>query len=405
MVVISTGTGPLCGFRILDLTNVVAGPIATLYLGMLGAEIIKIENPRNGGDVNRSASQTGDICNARFCTVNHNKRSIALDISRKEGREVFLKLVEKSDAVVENFRSGVMDHLGLGFEQLKCSNPHIVYGNISGFGSTGRLKDKAAYDVIAQAMSGVTMLSGEENDPPVKIGTSIGDVIAGINLALGVAAALRAAEKTGTPQRVEVALVDALVSALMMDNVDALNRNIVPPRVGNGYREWSPYGIYAAKDGFFALGTGTENHYRKLVTDVLNHPELLNDPRCSSQTVRSKNREVTEKHLTAWAMELSVNEVCQKLEEAGIPNAKVDNLLETDNNPHFVEERKLFPILQRPGNSAVKVTDIPIRFPGTYQAKLTPAPGFGEHCEEILSEFTDLRSEQIHELRRTGVII
>ena len=189
-------TGPLRGIRVLDLTNVVAGPIATLYLARCGAQIIKIENPRIGGDVNRAATTDGNRCNPRFCQINHTKKSIALDLASEEGKKLFLKMTEKADAVVENFRPGVMDRLGLGYETLKKVNPRIVYGSISGFGSAeSPYRDLAAYDVIAQALSGITMLSGEEGDPPVKIGTSIGDVIAGINLAFAVVTALREAEK------------------------------------------------------------------------------------------------------------------------------------------------------------------------------------------------------------------
>ena len=399
------GTGPLGGIRILDLTNVVAGPIATLYLARCGAEIIKIENPRIGGDVNRAAAADGNRCNPRFCTINHNKKSIVLDLASGEGKAIFLKMAEKADAVVENFRPGVMDRLGLGYETLKKVNPRIVYGSISGFGSTDSpYRDRAAYDVIAQAVSGITMLNGEEGDPPVKIGTSIGDVIAGINLAFAVVTALREAERTGKAQRTEVSLVDAMISATMMDNSAYLNGGTVPKRIGNRYREWSPYGIYKAKDGWYALGTGTEEHYRRLAVNVLGHPELTEDPRCASQAVRTEHREVTEAILNAWAAEHTVEEICRILDKEGIPNARVNTIRDTAEDPHFRDIRGLFPSYGQPGVGTVRLTDLPLRYYDCELPGIAPAPEMGEQTDEVLKELADCAEEEIGSLRSRGIV-
>ncbi len=399
------GAGPLRGIRVLDLTNVVAGPIATLYLARCGAEIIKVENPRSGGDVNRAASTDGNRCNPRFCTINHNKESIVLDLACGEGRDLFLKLAEKADAVVENFRPGVMDRLGLGFETLKKVNPRIVWGSISGFGDTeSPYRNLAAYDVIAQAISGITMLSGSEGDPPVKIGTSIGDVIAGINLAFAVVTALREAERTGQAQRTEVSLVDAMISAAMMDNCACLNGGTIPERIGNRYREWSPYGIYRAKDGWYALGTGTEEFYRRLVTNVLGHPELLEDPRCASQAVRAEHREVTEDILNAWAAEHTVEEVHRILDEQGIPNARVNTIRDVAADPHFRDIRGLFPAYEQPGYGTVRLTDLPVRFTGCSLPGIAPAPGMGEQTDRVLRDLAGCSEEEIASLRSRGVV-
>lgn len=401
----SRGAGPLHGIRVLDLTNVVAGPIATIYLARCGAEIIKVENPRLGGDVNRAASADGNRCNARFCQINHTKKSIVLDLASEEGKKLFLKLTEKADAVVENFRPGVMDRLGLGYETLKKVNPRIVYGSISGFGSAeSPYRDLAAYDVIAQALSGITLLSGEEGDPPVKIGTSIGDVIAGINLAFAVVTALREAERTGKAQRVEVSLVDAMISATMMDNSAFLNGGTVPKRIGNRYREWSPYGIYRAKDGWYALGTGTEEHYRRLVVNVLGHPELLDDPRCASQAIRAENREVTEDILNAWAAELSVEEIHRILDGQGIPNARVNSIREVADDPHFKDIRGLFPEYRQPGTGTVRLTDLPFRFFDCDLPEIAPAPEMGGQTDEILLELGGCSDEELKTLRSRGIV-
>ena len=397
--------GVLAGVRVLDLTDVVAGPACTLYLAMLGAEVIKLENPRRGGDINRSAAPGQNDCSMRFCTLNHNKKSIGIDLSTEEGKMLFLKLVACSDIVVENFRNGVMERLGLGFEEMKKANPKIVYGNISGFGAEGPYKDRPAYDVIAQAMSGIAMMNGEDGGPPVKVGTSIGDMIAGLNLAVGVLAALREAERTGQGQRVEVSLVDALISSLMMDHVKYLYDGTVPHRVGNRYREWSPYGIYPAKDGYYALGVGTEKFYTTLARDVLRHPELLDDERCQSHNRRIEHREVTEDLLNDWGKSHTVKEVCAVLDAAGIPNAPVNSIREVAEDPHFTEYRNMFPQYMQPELGEVRVTNLPLRFPEGEEVPLEPAPAFGAQTEELLQDLLHMNDAQIKELKGNGVIL
>ena len=398
------GIGPLAGVRVLDLSDVVAGPMATLYLAMLGAEIIKLENPKRGGDVNRQSAPKENGNSVRFCTLNHNKKSIAVDLSTPEGKQLFLKLAACSDIVIENYRHGVMDRLGLGFEEMKKVNPRIVYGNISGFGSTGPYRDRPAYDVIAQALSGVAMMNGEEGGPPVKVGTSIGDVIAGMNLAMGVIAALREAERTGEGQHVEVALVDAMIASLMMDNITYLHHGEVPKRTGNGYREWSPYGIYPAKDGHYALGVGSERFYEVLCRDVIGHPELLEDERCLSHNRRIHHREVTEDRLNEWAAQHTVQEVCTALDAAGIPNAPVNTIRETAQDPHFAEARNMFPTYDQPGIGAVRVTNLPLRFPENGDVPLTAAPALGEQTREILADLLGMDEKTILEMRDNGVL-
>ena len=396
--------GVLSGIRVLDLTDVVAGPTASLYLAMLGAEVIKVENPKRGGDINRKSNPKKNDCSMRFCTLNHNKKSIGIDLTTPEGKELFFGLVSHADVVVENFRNGVMERLGLGYEAMKRANPKIVYGNISGFGSEGPYRDRPAYDAIAQALSGIAMLNGEEGGPPVKVGTSIGDVIAGMNLTIGVLAALREAERTGEAQRVEVSLVDALVSSLMMDNITYLYDGTMPQRMGNRYREWSPYGIYPAGDGYYALGVGSEKFYAALVCDVLHHPELLEDERCTSHNRRIQNREVTEELLNEWGRVRTVKEVCGALDAAGIPNAPVNSIREVAEDPHFTQTRNMFPRYHQPELGEVRVTNLPLRFPERGEVPLQAAPAFGQQTEELLTELLQMDAAQLEQLRDRGVL-
>lgn len=397
-------SGLLHRIRVLDLSDVVAGPVATMYLAMLGAEVIKVENPKRNGDINRASNPIQNGCSVRFCTLNHNKKSIAIDLTSAEGKQLLLKLAAKSDIVVENFRNGVMERLGLGFSELKKANPRIVYGNISGFGSKGPYKDLPAYDAIAQAMSGITMMSGEEGGPPVKIGTSIGDVIAGMNLTIAVLAALREADRTGEAQRVEVSLVDSMIASLMMDNITYLYSGQLPMRTGNRYREWSPYGIYPAKNGYYALGIGTEKFYHILVRDILHHPELLENERCSSHNARIQNRELTETILNQWAGELTVQEVCDTLNAHGIPNAKVNTIADVVADPHFSEARNMFPTYQQPEIGELRVTNQPIRILSKEEVPFRPAPRLGQDAGEVLKELLDMSDEEITKLRDDGIL-
>lgn len=396
--------GALQGVRILDLTHVVAGPFASRYLAMMGAEVIKLENPKNSGDANRVTGPFVNNQSARFCTLNHNKSSIAMDLSTAEGKELFLRMVEKCDVVLDNFRPGVLDRLGIGFALMKQHNPRIVYGSLSGFGTYGPYRDDPAYDVIAQAMSGIMWLNGWEGQPPIKVGTSIGDVIAGIHLVVGILAALRAVERTGEAQSVEVSLVDSLVSSLLMENISYLVDGTVPARIGNNYREWCPCGVYEACDGYYVLGVGTEAFFKALAIEVLQRPEMAEDPRFAGQGQRVKHRQEIDEILTQWGKQYTVEEVCDKLHRAGIPCARVNSIREVAADPHISRARKMFPSVPQPGMGEVPVTNIPVRFHELPEVPLQAAPAFGGQTRSILTSLLGLSEEEMSELADKGVI-
>jgi len=396
--------GALEGVRVLDLSHVVAGPYATMYLAMLGAEIIKVENPRTGGDVNRFTGPFVNDFSVRFCHLNHNKQSVVIDLTEPEGKDLFLKLVEQSDIVVENFRPGVLDKLGIGYEAMKQVNPKIICGSISGFGSYGPYRDLPAYDIIAQAMSGMMWLNGREEDPPMKVGTSIGDIIAGINLVVGVLAALHEAQRTGQGRRVEVSLVDSLVSSVMMDHIGYLFNGEMPLRVGNRYREWCPYGGYQACDGYYALGVGTDAFFQSLARDVLGRPDVAEDPRFANHAGRMKHREEIDRIVTEWSMQRSVAEVCQTLADHGIPHAKIRAIDEIAQDAHIAGARNMFPVYEQPGVGQVRVTNVPIRFPESGELPLSAAPRFGEQTEEVLRNILHMNEDEINALRKNGIV-
>lgn len=394
----------LQGVRVLDLTHVVSGPYATRYLALLGAEVIKIENPKTGGDMSRFTGPLIEDCSVRFCSLNHNKRSVRLDLSRPEGREVFLRLVEKADVVVDNFRPGTTQKLAISFEDLRKVNPKIVCGSLSGFGANGPYRDLPAYDIIAQAMSGALLLNGEEGMPPVKIGTSMGDVIAGLNLAIGVLAGLNKANQTGYGCQVETDLVDSLVNAFMMEYVTYLHTAVAPTRIGNHYREWCPAGVYEAKDGSYVLAIGRDQDFQRLATDVLKQPELANDPRCTTHSSRVQNRELINEALDTWAKEKTVEEVCGMLQQANIPCAPVLSVPQVTQNPHIRDHRNMFPSYDQPKAGKVTITNIPLKTPDIQEVPLTPAPEMGQHTHEVLKELLGLNAQELLQLEKNGII-
>ncbi len=394
----------LHGIRVLDLTHVVSGPYASRYLALLGAEVIKIENPKTGGDMARFTGPMAEDCSVRFCSLNHNKRSVRLDLSKPEGREIFLQLARKSHVVIDNFRPGTTAKLGISFEDLQKVNPSIVCGSISGFGANGPYRDFPAYDMIAQAMSGVLFLNGEEGMPPVKIGTSMADVIAGLNLAIGVLAGLHKAKETGCGCQIETDLVDSLVSSLMMEYVTYLYTGAAPTRIGNQYREWCPAGTYQAQDGYYVLAVGHDQEFRRLVTDVLGNPALAEDPRCATHALRIQNRPLINGALNAWAQNKPVAEVCRLLQQAQIPCAPVLDVPQVVQNPHIRDHRDMFPSYAQPKAGSVTVTNIPVKVTGTQPVPLTPAPELGQHTQAVLRELLQLDDAALMQLAESGII-
>ena len=394
----------LHGVRILDLTHVVSGPYASRYLALLGAEVIKIENPKTGGDMTRLTGPFAEDCSIRFCSLNHNKQSVRLDLSKPEGKEIFLQLVRISDAVIDNFKPGTTKKLGIDFEALKQINPKIVCGSLSGFGATGPYRDFPAYDIIAQAMSGVLLLNGEEGMPPIKIGTSMADIIAGLNLVIGVLAGLHKAKQTGCGCQIETDLVDGLVSSLMMEYVNCLYTGDPPKRIGNQYREWCPSGVFQARDGQYVLAVGRDREFEDIARKLLNRPELAEDPRFLTHSARIQNRELVNSALDAWAKDKSVAEVCDLLQQIHVPCAPVLSVPQVITDPHIRDYRDMFPSYAQPKAGSVTVTNIPVKVADAQTIPLTPAPEMGQHTQEVLRELLHFDEETLSRLENAGVI-
>ena len=397
--------GALSDITVLDLTRVLSGPFATMWLGEMGANVIKVEIPRGGDESRRNPPFAPDSdWSTFFVTVNRNKRSVTLDLKSAEGKALFRELVEKADVLVENFRPDVMDRLGLGYEELRRINDRLIYCSISGFGSYGPYTRRPAYDVISQAMGGIMSVTGEEGGEPLKVGASLGDITGGMNAVIGILAALHARTLTGRGQRVETALVDSVIAVQQAENNRYFVTGSTTPRTGNRYPANCPYGTYHAKDGVFMIGVGKDELFVKLCEQVLDMPEAAKDPRFGSIARRVAHHEEIRQLLEGWAKDYTVDEVVEKLLAAGVPAGPILSVADIAKDPHFAGARNMFPTMEQPGLGEFTVTAMPIKFSHTETYVHRPAPELGQHNREVYGQLIGLSDGELAELKEKGVI-
>lgn len=396
--------GALSDITVLDMTRVLSGPFAGAWLGEMGANVIKIEIPK-GGDESRRNPPFSPNGTSAFNTVNNrNKRSITLDLKSEEGKAIFRELVKKADVVLENFRPDVMDRLGLGYEELKKINEKIVYASISGFGTTGPYSKRPAYDVISQAMGGIMNLVGEEGGEPLKIGASVGDITAGMNIIIGILAALHSRTITGVGQKVETSLVESIIALQQPENNRYFVNGQIVPRTGSRHATNCPYGTYHAKDGQYMIGVGKDEMFVRLCEKVLKRPEVAQDPRYNCIANRVENRDGVCQILEEWSMQLTVEEVVDALLAESIPAGPLLTIKELAVDPHFNDHRQMFPYMEQPGVGPFRVTAMPIKFSDTKTQIYRPAPALGEHNEEVYGEYLGFDKQKLAELKEKGII-
>ena len=394
-------SGALEGVRVLDLTRVLAGPFATMMLADMGAEVIKIEVPKTGDD----SRQFGPFLNGEssyYMNLNRNKKGITLNLKGR-GREIFLEMVKKADIVVENYRPGTMEKLGLGYEDLKKINPRIVYGAVSGFGHYGPYKDRAGYDIIGQAMSGLMSTTGWPGGEPTRTGTAMSDVLAGLSVTIGILAALRHRDISGIGQKVDVALVDSTVASMEIINQIYLVDKRLPERIGNRYESVYPYDSFKAKDGSMVIGAGNDKLWRKLCI-VMNQPELGGKPEFESNWKRVKDHAAVKAVVEAWTITKSVKEIVDTLLEAGVPAAPINNIEQVINDPHIAGAREMFVEVDHPIAGKMKITGSHIKLSETKPCIKTPAPLLGQHNKEVYTELLGLSIDEIAAMKAEGLI-
>jgi len=393
--------GPLAGVRVLDLTRVLAGPFCSMLLGDMGAEVIKIEEPGKGDDTRSWPPFTGGEA-TYFMAVNRNKRSVTLNLKAPEGQGILRALVRKSDVLLENFRPGTMERLGLGCGALTRLNPRLVYCSISGFGESGPEAARAGYDLIVQAESGVMDLTGFADGPPVKVGNSIADLVAGMSAAHGVTLALLARTRTRRGQKVEIAMLDVMASLLTYQAGIYFGTGQRPARRGNAHPSIVPYEVFRAADAFLVLGVANSSLWAKCC-GALERPGLARDPRYDTEAKRVQHRDTLIPLLNEILGAKTAAEWVTRFEAAGVPAGRIRSVAEVCESEHL-KARGMIVTLPHPTATQVTVMGVPIRLQATPGKVASAPPVLGQHTDRVLKSIVGLKAAEIARLRRGGVI-
>ncbi len=392
----------LSGIRVLDLTRVLAGPFCTMLLGDMGAEIIKIETPGNGDDSRRYPPFIGEE-SAYFMNLNRNKKSIVLNLKHPRSKDIFLRLVEKSDVVIENFRPGTMEKLGIGYQTIKARNPDIVYSCISGFGHDGPNRDLPGYDIIGQAMGGIMSITGWPDSPPTRTGTAIGDVLAGLNACVGILAGILSVRNGGKGQKVDIALVDSVVSAMETIIQIYLVEKRVPQRTGNRYEFIYPYDAFKAADGWVIIAVGN-NKLWEVFCNAIKKPELLDRHEFMDNYDRVKAHEQVKQIVEEWTKGKTVHEIVDFMLSNKIPCAPIYTVKDVVEDRHIAEFRRMIRETEHPIAGPVKVIGSPVNLSETPAEVTSPAPLLGQHSAEILMDILHLSNDDILSLKKEKAI-
>lgn len=392
----SQQTMPLSGIRVLDLGRHQAGPTAAMWLGDLGADVIKIENAQRGEDGRASGPPFFNGESAFFLSANRNKRSLALDIKRPEGQEIFRRLAESADVVIENFRPGVMEALNIGYERVSAKNPRIIYCSISGFGPDGPYADRPGLDQIIQGVSGLMSITGFEGGEPVRVGIPIADLLTGLFGAYGILAALQARERTGRGQHVTTSLLESMVAMMSFQGVRYLNGAGVPPPAGNHHPINAPYGVFRSKDGYLTLGATGDKRWR-LLCSILGTEEWLTDPRFATNGARHENRLLLADLISEKLQARTSDEWEKIFNEAGIPCGPIYRMDQALDHPQVLH-REMVVEREHPTMGTVRLLGLPVKFSDTPGAVHRVPPLFGEHSDEVLREigYDDSELEAFH---------
>jgi crotonobetainyl-CoA:carnitine CoA-transferase CaiB-like acyl-CoA transferase len=392
------------GIRVLDMTNVLAGPFATVHLSLLGAEVIKIENPK-AGDLARKLGNVPEynqaLMGTSFLAQNANKKSLTLNLKAEEGKAIFRKLVESADVLVENFRPGVMARLGFSYEELCGLNPRLIYCAISGFGQTGPDAFKPAYDQIIQGLSGVMAINGDERLNPLRAGFPVCDTVGGLNAAFAVMAALYHRERTGEGQFIDIAMLDSIMPLMGWVAANLLIGGQQPVLLGNDNFTAAPSGMFKTKDGYINIAANKQEQWENLV-DELGLPELKTDPRFQERDTRKTNRFALTPLIEASLMEETTVHWVEVLNAKGIPSGEVLSLEEALTSEQ-ARHRQVIRDIEAPEVGSIKIFNLTAKFSKTPAEITDPPPRLSEHTLGILAEL-GYSEEEIDRLKTEAVI-
>src|SRR3990172_8950719 len=394
---------PLADVTVLDLTWVLAGPYASMILRDLGAEVIKVERPPFG-DVART---TGPYINSEstyFFSINRGKKSICLDLKQPAGRDLFLRLVEKADVVMENFTPGTMEALGLGYDALSARNPRLVYAATSGFGQTGPDRQRPALDIIVQGMGGIMSITGEPDGPPVRPGISLGDIAAGLYTAIGVLAALHERQASGKGQMVDISMLDCQIAILENAFVRYFITGEAPRPLGTRHPLTTPFQAFPTKDGWIVLAGswGVEDQW-ELFCAAIDRANLIDDPRFDTPGLRTRHHDTLEPILNEALRRRTTEEWMREFDAIGLPCGPLNDIPHAAEHPQ-VKARRMLVDVPHPGGFSLKVPDTPVKLSRTPGGIQGAPPAIGQHTDEVLSSLLGLSDAEIAELRAAEVV-
>jgi crotonobetainyl-CoA:carnitine CoA-transferase CaiB-like acyl-CoA transferase len=394
-------SGPLAGCRVIELAHIMAGPVAGLMLADMGADVIKVEK-LSGDDTRRFVPPTIEGESAAFLMMNRNKRGIVLDLKSEDGRQALQRLVRDADVLIENYRFGTMEKLGLGYESLRQLNPGLIYCEVSGFGRTGPYAHRGGFDLIAQGMSGLMSVTGEApGRQPVKVGAPISDITAGIVAAMGIAAAYAHKLKTGQGQKVDTSLFEAAITHTYWQSAIAFATGESPQAMGSAHPLNAPYQAFQTADGWINIGAANQANWERMLT-LIEAEELNDDPRFSSNAMRIENRVVLAETLSLVFLKHSTAHWLEAFEKAGVPAGPVLSITDMHADPQALA-RDMIVSTDHPVAGQVKTIGHPVKFSETPGGVKRPAPLMGQHTAEVLREIGYSESE-IVAMAAAGVI-
>ena len=396
------GPLPLSGVRVLDLSRVLAGPLCGMTLGDLGADVIKVEHPVRGDDTREWGTRVGKTETAYYNSMNRNKRSVALDLQAAEGQAVARELALKCDVVIQNFKFGGVEKMGLGYEQLKAIDPRIVYCSISGYDRTGPEASRPGYDLVVQGEAGLMAMNGEAGQKPLKFGVAAVDLFTGMYAAQGVLAALYERERTGRGRHVEMALYDCGLMITAYYGMEALLAGEDPPKYGNAHPSIIPYGVFEAADGPLVITVGNNAQFQRFCIDVIERPDLAQDERFRTNPLRGVNRAVLVPELDREIARRPRKELLRRLSAAGIPCGEVLGLFEAMTSER-TNRGGLVTTQPHPDAGTVPVLSPPYRFDGQRTPVRSAPPQLGGNTAEVLLEVLGWSQEKVAALKAGGV--
>lgn len=396
----------LQGIRVLDLSHVLAAPTTTMILADLGAEVIHVEPPQ-GDDARDYGPFVGGVDknhSAYFISLNRNKKSLVLNLKDEKGKKILEELIKVSDVIVENFRPSTMKSLGFGWEEIHRINPRIIYASISGFGreTLPEHANRPAYDVVAQAYSGLMSITGPEGGPPCRVGSSIGDIMAGHQAAIGILTALLYREKTGLGQYYDGSMVDGLFAVLENAVVRYMIEKKIPEPLGTAHPSITPFQALQTKDRWIIVPIGSDKLWCQLC-EILQRPDFIRDPKFANNALRTENRQVLVNVLEEEMRKKTSSEWVEIFDRNEIPYSLVNNIQQICEDPH-IDYRGMLVEIEQPGMGKLKIVGSPLRLSETPGQVYARAPLLGENSEEVLSGILKMSPAEIDSLKKEGVI-